>query len=873
MAKVFGNPDPNAILRAAGDLPYSKINSLLNAAPSQHLNQHILHVSRLIELTGNLINSVENWDVAWESLGSLQAVTDLSTQCKLVRAQIDAFDVDSLKSVVLGLPNHSQDVEALLTALTLRLIPLLAELESLLLRAENRADISRLEISLRHEISAVDWFTPELTRTKISKAGQILDEILDIAAEPIPESWIDEVENLEKAMMRGDWTQDSIIKSSSTMPSITKLSEKRSSLKILQKKSADGIDNTADDRSRAAESRRRQKAMEIEELRSNDALQKLRDDGQANGSTGREPVGKPEGTLAEQRDELRNQLKTQHERLSQPRAIRPASIASLEEGSSVDDDLSTSLTTSDTSAADSRLSSDTTQGIEHQTPVKKLESTATTQPLAGDPQKSAQSDSPYTPSHFGHAARPRPSFPMGTLETTERGLVLDIERVAAIAAERMSPSPPNTAMSDSMTRSPSVRLPIDRFLESAAAAIAADDYDESIMPSPEIDLSVVDDESPMQIRHRKEQELKVLEKDLYKSRSISHGHTPTSSIGSAELAPNDPKRLSVDVASLRSTLSSSAGTPEKMDKQTIEKQTLDKKIQGILTSLENEHIEITPAESPEKDKNSQLGTYKLVSSTTASTLKEAGYGTTRKYILQRPNAALQVIWVRIIAERVMVRVGGGWTDLAEWLSNYILYHTATGTSTTTPDEKTSAKASGRNTPSTGRRSTSGKLQSRVASWGKSTLRDAMSPGTPTPTDAPADESSKASTPSSSSSRSLQKKASSLSLRKNRQSASNSKSSDGKKNATSNSSTTTPTPLSSSANSSTASTPLGSAGPVSSLEKNGKLSSEKKAWVHKMLRQVSSGINSSPLPSNIEGGNDPAEENLSGGDVKRRLFSS
>lgn len=738
---------------------------------------------------------------------------------------------------------------------------------------------------MEEEISEVDWFTPDRTHSKIAKAGQLLDEILDIAKEPIPESWIDKVENLEQAMARGNWTQRTIIGNSITNPSKPGLSEKRSHLRLLRKKSIEEQDlnpvsqekqidlAVTVESSRIEDFTGRQEAMENEMFKRDGSRPEVQ--AEAEHSLQYDSQVKSRLTSNEEeyfiwelrRNELRDQLQEQHKRLSQPRAIRPASIASMEESSNNDSVAeSTDMSSSFTNYSDSQPSTSATPGGESMTPIsmplsepqrpfstaKALDEASKTfkdDSAVPTQRRATISDYSSLQSHFGDKPRQRPSLPMGTLEATEFGLLLDMERVAAFAAERMSPSPPGVDR-NSMSRSPSVRAPIDRFLESAAAANAADadqKHDETIIPSPEIDLSTVDDESPTQTRQRKERELKILEKDRFKGRNILPTHTPGSSVGSVDLGSDAPTRVSVDVASLRSNLSTSSGTPEKPDKQVFEKETLDKKIQTITSQLQGEHIELRPADSPEKDKMAQFGSYKLVSTTSASTLKEAGYGTTRKYVLQRPNAPPQIIWVRIIAERVMVRVGGGWTDLAEWLSNYILYHTATGSAANSSNRQSSPQS----TPSSGRRN-SEKVQSRVSSWGrqmsnKATSRPGSTTNTPTPAMPSTNENLRPNSQASSS-LSLKSKASVSSLKK--------KKAKGSEN-------------SSSANSSTNSTPISSlSGPVSSHDKGGKLSNEKKAWVQKMLQQVNVGLSSSPSPATL----DVADDEV-GGNVKRRLFSS
>lgn len=101
-ATVFGSRNPKAILRAA-DLPVSQIATLLDNAPAQHLHSHILHASRIIDSVEGLINNVSFWNTDWDQLISLEAINSLRTQCILVRAQIDAYAIEELKSTVLGI--------------------------------------------------------------------------------------------------------------------------------------------------------------------------------------------------------------------------------------------------------------------------------------------------------------------------------------------------------------------------------------------------------------------------------------------------------------------------------------------------------------------------------------------------------------------------------------------------------------------------------------------------------------------------------------------------------------------------------------------------------------------------------------------------
>ncbi|KAK9466773.1 hypothetical protein V1512DRAFT_263380 [Lipomyces arxii] len=251
---------------------------------------------------------------------------------------------------------------------------------------------------------------------------------------------------------------------------------------------------------------------------------------------------------------------------------------------------------------------------------------------------------------------PRLVSPIGTLENTDYGLVVDINR-----------------LSSSANFSPLFHADIHSNLANEA------DVDKRIY-----DELSVDEESP----HPGNKGLPstILEKDKYMGHNVLPG---SRKIKEPTLDMNDPKRSSVDVSTLRNGLATtSLKTSGDRESSSSVQHSLDVKIQNILTDFP-EGVMLVPSK-PDKKESASLGVIKLAATSTGSTLKEMGYGQTCKYILQRPNASPQTIWVRIVAERVMVRVGGGWTDLADWLSNYILHHSPTSADNSTSFKRRSA---------------------------------------------------------------------------------------------------------------------------------------------------------------------------------------
>ncbi|KAK9470314.1 uncharacterized protein V1510DRAFT_405138 [Dipodascopsis tothii] len=207
--------------------------------------------------------------------------------------------------------------------------------------------------------------------------------------------------------------------------------------------------------------------------------------------------------------------------------------------------------------------------------------------------------------------------PLGTIENTDLGIAIETQRIDTLLngsdiIRRMyyNPSPEST--------------PSDR---------------------EEIDWESVDDESP--------------------SAALKRRLLAASGVVPPPTDAEESKRV-LDIAAARDELQHKAddGT---VQRNTIHR-TLDLKIKHILDALPGS-IKLEPSDSPKQNRMPAL-----LTTSTSSALSSAGYGQTRKYYLYKPNAPPQTLWVRIVAERVMVRVGGGWTDLAEWLRNYALHH-------------------------------------------------------------------------------------------------------------------------------------------------------------------------------------------------------
>ncbi|KAK9324927.1 hypothetical protein V1517DRAFT_23358 [Lipomyces orientalis] len=756
---LLQDSDPEAILRAAR-LPASDIRHLLGVAPQTSLNEHIVQASEMLEQLNAQIEQMKAWKCDWEDLCTESAISEFETRCDVMQSEADADDVEKLKQTVLSLRSHATDAEALLTALMFRLLTTLSTFELLLLTYKNRADVSRLNLLVREELAGVRLSSCDDATTRVQKAGKILDDLIEMSREPVPESWIDEVERMEEH-----------VASAAILDADAGIEEKFD----FETETGDmETDAGADAQAAEWEAERIRLSVEaekshVEELTRRQELEEesiIARQVEANNLHKQEqvdlqllaaevPDSKDGERLLSKEDteELETAYATHPHVIPHPVALRPSSIISTE------------------SSADG-YNTDTTADWSAHTRTSSVATTAAS-PFSNRMgivhEKESSADIPDTPCAVSPLSQiPRLTSPVGTLETTDVGIALDLDRVYRHNTDSSTFSP----LQYSGTHSPS-----------------------SISATQEFDINSIDEESPLQQRNRLESE--ILAKDRYRGRNLlsSHPHSsPSSSVG---LDANDPKRLTVDVSSLRGALAT-AKTSEDSAPMSSQR-SLDLKIQHILTTLSGSNLNIEPVEqSPASISKSSA--YKLVTASTGSSLKEAGYGQTRKYILQRPNAPPQIIWVRIIAERVMVRVGGGWTDLAEWLSNYILYHSSNGAplkavspgtpnSTLSPTSRSGHKKMDRlpinNTP----------LGTRTSTPGSGSKIPGLSPGT---------------------------------------------AGSGRSASSSGSASSTPTPL-------------GMAGPVSSMEK-GKMSSEKKAWVQKMLRQVGVG--------------EPKKED---GDVSRKLF--
>ncbi|KAK9359267.1 hypothetical protein V1504DRAFT_458625 [Lipomyces starkeyi] len=762
-AALLQDSDPEAILHVSG-LPPCQIRSLLDSAPRhKELHEHIVQALEMLEYFGTQVEQMKTWKCEWEDLCTASAIAEIERRCDDIRENADRYDVEELKRTVLALHAHATDAEALLTALMFRLLTTLSGFEHLLVTYENRADVSRLHLLTQDELSGISLHSCDVAKARIAKAGSILDHLIELSREPVPESWIDDVERMEEKI------------ASVSVPDPDLVTEGKLVGKLEQEIETRDIENDTDghmvaaaweterirlyaeaEKTRVQELTRRQELEEEAIIARQIESDRLHKQEQAEMSVAPVSFDKDEeGLLSERTEELELVYSTTPHVISQPIPPRPSSSISTE------------------SSADG-YSTDTTEDWAAHTRTSSVGTTAASPYSTGMgilPAKESLLDTPNTRSplsRIGHT--PGLTSPVGTLEATEVGVAVDLDRVQRHSAKSSSFSP----LHYTSKHSPSP-IPVTQ----------------------ELDINPIDEECALQQRKRLEYE--VLSKDRYYGRNLLSSHAHSSSLASVELDANDPKRLSVDVSSLRGTLATAKTSDESTS---ISPQyTLDLKIRNILTTLPGIDLNIEPAEQPPAPITNS-STYKLMTTTTSSSLKEAGYGQTRKYLLQRPNAPPQVIWVRIIAERVMVRVGGGWTDLAEWLSNYILYHASSGSSLNVVDP---------GTPNS-------KL-SPSPRW-KGIQRDNESKkntrqGTPS------------STPGSGSKIPRSSPGTSLSDKSGRSNSSSSNIS-------------TPTPL-------------GMAGPVSSLEK-GKMSNEKRAWVHKMLRQVGVG--------------EPRRED---GDVSRQLF--
>ncbi|KAK9366592.1 hypothetical protein V1509DRAFT_629470 [Lipomyces kononenkoae] len=687
---LLQDANPEAILLASS-LPPNQIRSLLDStSQSTELHAHIIQASELLEYIGTQIDHMKTWKCDWEDLCTESAVSELKRHCYDIRADACRYDVEVLKKTVLALDGHSRVLEALLTALMFRLLVLLNNFEILLVTYETRSEVSRLHLLVQHELSEISLHHYHHAKARITKAGSILDHLIELSREPVPESWIDEVESMEERVAKISVPDVDPETGHSSQPDI---------------RAGDVEDDDVEDA-------RRVSGVWVTQLHGFDPEFKR---SQIEGVTGKQALKQEDAAEYQHHKELDDV--PSHLSLS---VVRPPS-SSTSTLSSHDDD--NTDPTEDLGAY--------TQASPVPTTIKSPKWTDVS-PEMKPLEASSDAQLPVERISLTHSPT--------SIETIHNIQGFDLE-----STQRQSISPSST------TGSP-------------------------IQFSRQHRADSIDNEYPLQQRNPLEDE--ILVKDRYRGQNLRSGHAHDS-LPSVELDENDPKRLSMNVPSLRGTLA----TAKMSDGGAMSPQhTLDLKIRHILTTLPASDVNIEPAEQqPAPITNSS--TYKLMTITKSSSLQEAGYGQTRKYLLHRPNAPPQVIWVRIVAERVMVRVGGGWTDLAEWLSNYIRYHSSRGSPLNVADPGT---PNSKLTPSP----RSNGLQVNKLS------NDTASPS-----------------PGSGSRYSMSSPQTSLSATS-------------RGSNTSNRNARTPTPL-------------GMAGPVSSLAK-GKMSNEKKAWVQKMLRQVGVG---------------------------------
>ncbi|KAK9461706.1 uncharacterized protein V1516DRAFT_672743, partial [Lipomyces oligophaga] len=683
----FGSNDPSAIFLIA-EQPSPVVADLLdqNQAP---LSESILRSSLYIERIDILKEKAQNLELPWEQLVTESELNNLQIQSGDLRAQLDALEIEPLKATVLGLTVRAEEYGALLTLLVLRLLKARFELKQNLDKIDNRVQLCRYYLVMNAMCHSIDWSSSVSARSITINAANILDEILDLALQPIPDEWIIQIEDLELKVESIDWSKVG------TVPIMTNRQQAQAhsgfELPVLNKVEDDELSGIWQsqqvDLAREAEKQRVQastRKLEIEEARIYkqrlSALELV--DSEATNST----------TIDE------------HNALHSTHSVRPNSLTSVTssiEGYSTDasEFIDTHITSSTTTSA----------ATSPERPEQRLVSEVLLIPGKGRP-----------------VSQPTFSTNLKSIDAL------------ALTGEPLSERPKT---SNGQTES-------------------------------ELTTGV-------------SRQREIIDKDMYR------GHVrPVRSSGTSNLAPDDPKRSSVDVANLRAVLAAKAGAERidpllSKDQQRLKsvQRSLDLKIQHILDELHSNEISLNPVEddagSSSVSPSAKTTTLKVISTKSTSHSKEAGYGSTRKYMLMRPNAQPQVIWVRIIAERVMVRVGGGWTDLSEWLSNYIMYHSSSSEFEVSKRQVTSP-------------ANSSTKQNRL-SWTKKQ-------------DSPSATPSKSSPSSGSDSRKRKSHASDSSSRR-----------------------------------SSWTTPLGSAGPESSVDVNAKLSGEKKAWVQKMLKQVSSQL--------------------------------
>lgn len=95
---------------------------------------------------------------------------------------------------------YRSDAEAVLTIIVLEILSVLANLESFIALFESRIRVARLYHMLEDLVSTFK-FTKSVAfcDTLANTTGMILDLMIAVSLEPVPESWIDMVENLEQS--------------------------------------------------------------------------------------------------------------------------------------------------------------------------------------------------------------------------------------------------------------------------------------------------------------------------------------------------------------------------------------------------------------------------------------------------------------------------------------------------------------------------------------------------------------------------------------------------------------------------------------------------------------------------------------------------
>ncbi|KAK9451914.1 uncharacterized protein V1518DRAFT_409892 [Limtongia smithiae] len=676
--EYFDSRDPAAVLRASALAanPYadsSSVRALIDAAlgTAKAAAVHIQPACATLRAVTDFGETISAAGLpSWSELVAVDAQVDGCRRCADARARIAAFDADVLRlqSFVLELPSRASLVEALLTSLVLRITVARAAAEAAIARFESRVEAARLYLELRDVLASIDWPSHKdedaakmaAAATGVSRAGALIDEAIEVAWEPLPEEWIDEVECAEQ-ILAGKLPPPTPIARDTIQDDLERVWTQELAHGLLTKEKARVFDET-----------RRMDDADEERIRSRNVVKFEKDL--------EDPVpevaierGVEEEERAAVASDARNLQKDyeedlhRHAQVLRPVPRRPLSVSSMEKSASEPADSDSDSSGDDEHDEDAGSSTMQTSIVSTSPPVRQ-------QSLTTSPSPTIFHRAPSTVNA---------TLPLGTLEPTDFGIAVDIDRVQSFSAySRLSPF----RYTHRDSTSPPLALVLDDAEEDTSdEAVSDDENDDEESKSPEdvqsriqaigeLDMMSIDDESPLQRRQRRERE--ILDKDKYLGgRTRIHSRGGSSSTDASSLA--DSKRTSLDVAALRGTLHASSASQDDSPRKQVSamQRSLDLRIQHILSSLKTgSEIAISPVDMPSQPAQAVSPTFKLVKAGAAT--KEAGYGQTRKYVLERPNAPPQVIWVRIIAERVMVRVGGGWTDLAEWLSNYILYHTA-----------------------------------------------------------------------------------------------------------------------------------------------------------------------------------------------------